>query len=191
MKHVPRRRQVDVTPGLVRFGLERKAKVVPLVLDVAGQKIDRVTEALECFARVTASIGLRALAPAPEHVRARAEFHAEVDGVHRLPNGECAHLRVVCGERAVFEHRMSEQIRGRHRADDARVVHRALEVLDDRVARRCRTTEGYEVLVVEVHTVGANLAELGRGAARIERLAHWSAKWVPSGVAHGPESESE
>ena len=82
-----RGREVDVATRLVRFGLEREAEVVALVAGVLAEKVDGVAKPLDRVDRVLRRIHLGALAPAPEHVRARAKLHAEVHRSHRLLHG--------------------------------------------------------------------------------------------------------
>ena len=114
-EHVADRRQEDVAARLVRLGLERELEVVALRSDVLAEEVERVAEPLERLLRILGGVRLDAFASAPEHVRLRAELHAEVDGAHRLLERVRAHARVVARERAVAEDRIAEQVRRRHR----------------------------------------------------------------------------
>jgi hypothetical protein len=100
-------------------------------------------------------------------------------------------LRVDAGEGTVTEHGIAEQIRRRHRDLESGGLQRRLEVLHDRVTlRRCRVA-GDEVVVVKVHTVGAELGELVHDLHGADLRPRRFAEGIASGVAHRPEAERE
>ena len=130
-------------------------------------------------------------APAPEDVHLCAQFHAEVNGVHRLLQGIRPHFRVVAGERAIFESRMGEEVGGRHRDDEARVFQRFFEVFDNLLALSSRGINRHEVVVVEVDAVCADLSQKVDDFDGRERLAHRMPKRIAANVAHRPQAEGE
>ncbi len=184
-------RQVDVVARLVGLGLEREHQVVLPVLDVVGQEVERVAEALAGVERVLGGVALDALAAAPEHVDLGAELDAEVDRVHRLLQRVGPHARVVRGEGAVLERRVAEQVGGGHRHHDPRVGERLLEVLDDLVALGSARVDRHEVVVVEVDAVGAHLAEQVHDLDRAQHRPHRLAERVAPRVADRPQAERE
>src|SRR6185503_3754757 len=115
----------------------------------------------------------------------------QVDGPHRLLDGEGAHLGVVGGEPAVLEHGVGEQVRGGHRHLHAVVAQRGLELAHDPVPLAGARAEGDQVVVVEVDSVGPELRQHLDNVGRRERLAHRFPERVPAGVADRPEPEGE
>ena len=151
----------------------------------------RVAEALDRLDGVLGGVYFGPLASAPEHVRARAQLDAEVHRPHRLLERVRADARVVRRERAVLEDRIGEQVRRRHRHGHAVRVERALEVADDAVALGRRRVDRDEVVVVEVHAPGAQLAEPLNRCHRVERRPDELAERIAAAVADGPEPEGE
>ena len=184
-------RQVDVVPRLVGLGLEGEDEVVLPVLDVVGQEVERVAEALAGLERALGGVALDALAAAPEHVDLRPELDAEVDRVHRLLQRVGPHARVVGRERAVLERGVAEEVGGGHRDDDPGVGQGLLEVLHDPVVLGRRGVDRHEVVVVEVDAVGAHLGQQVDDLDRAEDRPHRLAERVAAGVADRPEAERE
>jgi hypothetical protein len=81
--------------------------------------------------------------------------------------------------------------RRRHRHFHARGVEGGLELPDDPVALGGRRVPGDEVVVVEVHAVGAQLRELLDDARRRYRRADGIAERIAARVADRPQSERE
>jgi hypothetical protein len=173
------------------LGLAREHEVVRPVLYVTGQEVERVPEALQGLDRVLAGVGLHALAPAPEDVDLRPQLHAEVDRVHRLLQRVGAHARVIRRERAVLERRIAEQVGGGHRDHQARRDERLLEVVDDAIAVGGGGVDGHQVVVVEVHAVGADLREQVDDVNRRQCRADGIPERIAAAVADGPEPERE
>ena len=176
---------------LVGLGLEGEDEVVLPVLDVVGEEVEGVAEALAGLERVLGGVALDALAAAPEDVHLRPELDAEVDGVHRLLQGVGAHPRVVGGEGAVLESGVAEEVGGGHGDHDPGVGQGLLEVLDDLVALGRRGVDRHEVVVVEVDAVGPHLGQQVDDLDRREHRAHRLAEGVAAGVADRPEAERE
>ena len=68
-------------------------------------------------------------------------------------------LRVVAGERAVLEDRIGEQIRRRHRHDQAVVLQAFLKSFMMLLGFGGRGVDGDQIVVVKVHAVRADFAE--------------------------------
>ena len=147
--------QIDVAARLVGLGLERELEIVALRDIVPGQEVQALAEPLHAVAGILAGVGLRAFAPAPEHVDSRAQLRAEVHGAHGLLQGVRAHFGIVGRERAVLEDRVGEQVRGRHRHDKPVVAQGLLELGDDLIALAGRGVDGNEIVVVQVDAVRA------------------------------------
>src|SRR5918994_2581048 len=128
------RGQVEVTTRLVRLRLKREAKVIALILHIGTQEVDRLPEPFDRVTGVAVGIRLRALAPAPEDVGRRAQLRAEIDGPHRLLQGEGAYSRVRGGKGAILEYWVREEVGRRHRHDHPGVNKRLLEAADDAIA---------------------------------------------------------
>ena len=99
-------------------------------------------------------------------------------------------MRVVAGEGAVLEDRIGEEIGRRHRDNQAVVLQRLLEILDDLIALR-RGVDRDQVVVVKVDAIGADFAEQIADLRRRELLAHRPAERVAADVADRPEAEGE
>ena len=111
--------EIHMPARLVRLGLERELVAELLADAVFAQEIDRLAESLDRIDRVLGRIRFDAFAAAPEDVNLRAAFRAEFHRPHRLLNRISANPRIVAGERAILEDRIGEQIRRRHRHDQA------------------------------------------------------------------------
>ena len=142
-------RQQDVAARLVGLGLDREADVVAPVDDELGEHVHRLGVAVERGAHVLGLVVLRALAPAPQDERPRAELGGELEVAQHLAQRVAAHAAVVAGEPAVLEHRVGEQVGGDHRHGHAVVGELLAEAVDDRVAVGGRAAERHEVVVVE------------------------------------------
>ena len=71
------------------------------------------------------------------------------------------------------------------------VVQGLLEVAHDAIALAGRGTTRHQVLVVEIHTVRAQLGELLDDVRRGHRAAGRLPERVPSGISNGPETKGE
>jgi hypothetical protein len=188
---VPDRRQQDVAPRLVRLGLEREPQPVPAVLDVLRQRVQALPVAVQRGPHVLGRLVLGALAPAPQHVGAGAQLGREVDVADHLAQRVAAHVAVVAGERAVLEHRVGEQVRGRHRHDEPGLVQRLAEPSDVVGPGRVVAAERDQVVVVEGDAVRAALGQPVHGLDRVQRGPGGIAERVAGGPAHRPQSERE
>ncbi len=99
-----------------------------------------------------------------------------------------ADLAVVAGEAAVLEHRVGEQVGGRHRHLEAGVGQGLLEVLDRLVAVRLH---GEQVVVVEGHAIGPKLGQLVHGLDGVERGPGRVTELVARLPADSPQPECE
>ncbi len=187
----PDGRQEDVAAGLVGLGLEREADVVLLVLDVAGEEVERLGVAGQRVARVLGRGRLHALAAAPEHVDRGAELGGDVDVAHRLLDRVPADLRVVRREGAVLEHRVVEEVRRRHRADQSGLVEGRLEDLELGAPLRLGRTERHQVIVVEADAVDA---EVGQALEHVDDLdlgTDGLAERITTTISDRPQPERE
>jgi hypothetical protein len=105
--------------------------------------------------------------------------------------GVGAHTGVGAGKGAVLEGGIGEEVGGRHRYHQAGSVQRPLELPNDTVTLTCRGALGYQVVVVQVDTVGAQLSEFPDGVGGLEGRAGRLAEGVASGIADRPETEGE
>jgi hypothetical protein len=183
--------EVDVGPRLVRLRLQREPQIVPLVLHVPAEEVHPVRVPAERLERVLRGVGLDALAATPEHVRRRAELDAEVDRRHRLADRVRAHARVVRGEGAVAEHRVAEQVRGRHRDDEPRGVQRLREVGHDPVPLVRVGVDRDEIVVVQVHAPRTDFGQQLHELHGSEHVADRVAERVEARVADRPQAERE
>ena len=184
-------REVDVAARLVRLRLEGEAVVVAVGDRVLAQEVQRLAEPPDGDVGAPAAVRLGPLAPAPHDEDPGAQLGPEVHRPHRLLHREGPNRGVVGGERAVLEGGVGEQVRGDHGHDEAVVAARLPELAHDAVALGRGRVDGHEVVVVEVHAPGADLAEqryeLDRGQPRPDRLA----ERVAAGVADRPQAERE
>ena len=107
-------REENVAARLVGLRLECKTNVVALFDHVAGEDVEGLLVPVECRAHILCGAGLSAVAPTPEHHRARAELGGQVEVVRDLADREPAYVAVVRGETAVPEYRMREEVGGHH-----------------------------------------------------------------------------
>ena len=184
-------RQQDVAARLVRLGLDGEPNVVAVVDRVLRQHVDALGVARERRPDVLGRVGLGAFAPTPEHVGLRAEFDGKVEVAHDLAQCVAANRAVVAGEATVLEHRVGEQVGGRHRHDEASFGERVLEPSDVLLAIRVTAPERDQVIVVERHTVSTELGEPVHGLDRVEGGPGRVAERVARLPAHSPEPEGE
>ena len=191
-EHVPDGRQEDVAARLVRLRLQRELQVVLLRAHVLAQEVDRVAEPLDRFLRVLGGVGLDALAPAPEHVGRRAELDAEVD---RRASSSAARSVRTC--RSLLVNAPSRKTGSPNRFVVAIGTftpdcgERGLELAHDAVAIGRRGVARDEIVVVKIHAVGAELAELLDDAVRAIAGPDGVAERIAARVADGPEPERE
>ena len=190
-QRVPDGRQQDVAARLVRLRLDREPDVVALVEDVPRQQVQALGVPVERHPHVFRRARLRALPAAPEHVGLRAELRGQVEVAHHLRQGEPPHLALVRGERAVLEHRMAEQVRGRRGDHQAGLLQCLAERRDPLLPLGRRGVEVEHVVVVEVHAVGAELRKLADRPVGRHRRPHGAAEHVDSLPAHRPDAEGE
>jgi hypothetical protein len=108
---------------------------------------------------------------------------------HHLRQGEPPHLALVRGERAVLEHRMAEQVRGRRGDHQAGLLQRLAERGNPLLPLGRRGIEVEHVVVVEVHAVRAQLRELADRPVSRHRRAHRPAEHVYALPPHRPYPE--
>jgi len=190
-EHGPGRRQVEIAARLVGLGFQGELEVVALAERVVAHEVERLAETLSGVERASAGVGLGALAPAPEDVDLRAQFHAQVYGAQRLVQGVGAHGGVVGSESAVFESRVGEQVGGGHRHDQPGLGQRPLEVGDDALALGGRGVNGHQVVIVEIDAIGAHFGQQVHDLHWRERIAHLHTERVAPPVAHRPQAEGE
>ena len=183
---VAHRGQEDVTTRLVRLRLEGETHPVALVQDVAGQEVQRLGVPRQRVTRVLRRRRLHALTPAPEHVRGSAQLCSQVDVAHHLLHREAPHRRIVRGERAVLEHRMVEQVGGRHGTDEAGLIESLLERLDLRLALRLGRPERHEVVVMEADAPHAQVGETLDHVDSFDLGTYRVPEGVSTAVAHRP-----
>ena len=68
---------------------------------------------------------------------------------------------------------------------------RLFELADDLVALGGGGVARNEIVVVQVHAVGAELTELADDLVRRDRWTNRIAEWVAAGIADGPEAKRE
>ena len=124
-------------------------------------------------------------------VDARAQFHAQIDGVEGLVQGIGPHLRVVAGKGAVPEGRVGEEIRRRHRHDEARIVQGLFEVPHNFVLLGSRGGDGDQIVVVEVDPPRADFGQQVNDLHRRNCIAHGFAEGIPARIADGPQAKGE
>ena len=190
-QHVTGGGQIDVSARLVGLGFQRELQVVALVSHVFAQEVQRLAETLARVQWVLGRVALCALAAAPEDVDLGPQLDAQVNGVHRLVQGVGAHLGVVGRERTILESRVTEQVGGRHRHDQAGVGQCLLEIGHDAVALGGRGVNGNQVVVVEVDAVRADLGQQVDDLHGREFGAHGRTERVGAGVADGPQAKGE
>jgi hypothetical protein len=133
-QHVARGGVVDVTARLIGLGFQGKLEVVALVEHVFAQVVHRLAAALDGRDGIFARVRFGSLAAAPEDVNFGAQFHAQVNGVHRLLQGVGPHVPVVAGEGPIAEGGIGEQVGRGHRHDQPGFVQRSLEIAHDFVS---------------------------------------------------------
>jgi hypothetical protein len=127
----------------------------------------------------------------PHHERLGAHLGCEVEVAKSLAQSEAANTAIVAGEGAVFEHRVTEQVRGHHGNDEARVGERLLEPIDLLLAFCVGASERKEVVIVEGHAVCADLGKLLDGLNDVEVFTSGRTEWILRGPADGPQTERE
>jgi hypothetical protein len=183
--------KVDVAARLVGLGFQRELEVIPVVLHVAAQEVEALPEPLGGLDRILRRVHLGAFPAAPEHVDVGAQLHAQVHRAHRLLQGVRADLGVIRGEGAVLEDGVAEEVGGGHR--DLHIVVREglLELRHDPVSLRRRGVDGDQVVIVEVHAVGAERGEPFHALAGHDLLPDGLAKRVATGIPEGPETKGK
>src|SRR5262249_25984065 len=152
---------------------------------ILAEEVERVAKPLHRLDDILARVRLGAFASAPEHVRRRAKLHAEVHRAHRFLQGVLSNARVVARERAVAEDGIAEEVRRRHRDFHARIAQRLLEFAHDLVTLGRRGIARYEIVVVQVHAVDAELTELADDLVRRDRRTNGIAEWIAAWIADG------
>ncbi len=185
------RGQEDVAARLVGLRFEGEPDPVAAVDDVRRQEVDPLPVAVERRPHVLRRVGLGTLPATPEHVRRRAELRGQVEVAHHLAQRVPPDSPVVGSEGAVLEHRVREQIRRHHRNDDARLVERVAEPLDQRFACRIVRAEGDQVVVVERDAPRAELRESMDRLHRIERRSGRVTERVAGLPPDRPQPEGE
>ena len=150
---------VDIAARFVGLGFEREFQIIFLIERIFAQEVHRFAVAFDGFDRALARIRFGAFASAPEDVDLRAEFHAQVNGVHRLLQGIGAHFWIVGGESAILEDRVAEQVGGRHRDNETGISQRLAEILFDGFGFGGGGVDRDQVVVVEVDAVRADFAQ--------------------------------
>jgi hypothetical protein len=190
-QRVPHRGQQDVAARLVRLRLDREPDVVALVAHVGAEQVQALGVPVQRGPDVLGGAGFRAFAPAPEDVGLRAEISRQVQVPHHLGQREPPDLAVVGGERPVPEHRVAEQVRGGGGHHQAGLGQRLAEGADALVPPGLGGVEGEDVVVVEVHPVGAEFGQFVHGALGRHRRPHGTPEHVDPLPADRPDAERE
>ena len=186
-----RRRHVDVAARLVGLRLEGKLETEIALDRVLAQVIDRFAETLDRFVGTPARVGFGALAASPQHEDLRAKLCPEIHRGHRLLQRVRTDPAVVCGKRAIAEHRVVEQVHGRHRHHDAVPFARAGKLLHDPVALGCRRVDWDQIVVVQVDAPRPDLRKHRDGGGRRKRIPDRITEWIAAAVADRPQSKRE
>src|SRR5689334_20142953 len=86
---------------------------------------------------------------------------------------------------------MPEQVRRRHRHHEAGLIERLLEVAHDAIPLSGRGVKGHQVVVVEVHAIRAQFAQLMHDIDWVQRRAHRLTEGVGPDTAHRPETKGK
>ncbi len=150
---------IDIGARFVGLGFQREAVAVALRDVVLAKIVDAFAQMLDGIIRAAAGVGFHAFAAAPQYKNLGAEFRAQVHCAQRFLQSVGAHLRIVCRERPIAEHRMKEQIHRGHGHDNSVFLAGLFELADNAVALGRSRVDGYQVVVVQVHAPGANFAQ--------------------------------
>jgi hypothetical protein len=94
-------------------------------------------------------------------------------------------------EGPILEDRIGEQIRGGHGHGHARGVESFAEVADEAIALGGGGIDRHQVVVVKVHSPGADLGEAMHSNDRIQWRSNELAEWIASSIADRPETKRE
>jgi len=190
-QRVPDGGQQDVAARLIRLRLDREPDVVALVAHVRAEQVQAFGVPVQRGPDVLGGAGFGAFAAAPENVGLRAEIGRKVQVPHHLGQREPPDLAVVGGERPVPEHRMAEQVGGGGGHHQSGLGQRLAEGADALVPLGRRGIEGENVVVVEVHPVGAEFGQFVHGALGGHGRPHGAAEHVNPLPADRPDAERE
>ena len=177
--------------GSFGLGSMREAEVVAAVGHERAQQVHRLPVAVQRGPDVLGRVVLAALAPAPEHERARPELGGQLDVPQHLPQREPAHGPVVAGEPAVLEDGVGEEVGGDHRDRHAGLGERLTQPGDLLVAGARVGEEAEQVVVVEGEPPRAELGQPVHRLDDVQRRPGGLAERVDRTPADRPQPERE
>ncbi len=98
---------------------------------------------------------------------------------------------IVAGEGAVLEDRIAEQVGGRHGDDESRVGECLAKLLFDGLRLGRCGVDGNQVVVMEIHSIRADLPEQVNEFGRCLLFAHRRTERISASRSNGPQTEGK
>ena len=106
---------IHIRTRFVGLGFQCKFQAILLFKHIFTQKVYSFAGAFDRIQRILACVCFGPFSSTPKYIDFCSEFHAQVDGVHRLLESVRTHVRVVGCKCTILEHRIAEQVGGCHR----------------------------------------------------------------------------
>ena len=182
---------INIATRFVRLGFEREFESILLIKVVFAKVVDGFAEVLDGVIRTTAGVGFSAFAPSPEDENLCSEFRAQIHCTHGLLHRVGAHIGIIGCEGTIAKNRIVEQVHSGHRHNHSMSLAGGLEFANDAVALGGCGVDGNEVVVVEVHTPGADLSEQCYDVVGWNRRTYCFAERITAAVSDGPQPKRE
>src|SRR4029077_14445122 len=163
-----------------------KLEAVFLVDVVFAKIVHSLAQMLDGVGAWTASVGLNAFAPAPEHENPRAKFRAQIHCAHGLLQRVRANFRITGRKSSIAKHRMREKRNCRHGDDESMLLAGFLELANNGIPFGAVCVDWHQVIVVKVDAPSADFSEHGDDVDRRNKRTNKIAKRIAPTVPNGP-----
>src|SRR5262252_9122513 len=200
LRMVECRNQAQVMPGcghinvcarLVGLGFQCKLETIAAVDVVLAQVIDSLTEALDCCIGLAACVCLCSVTSKPQDKDLCAELRTQVHSSQGFLQGIGTHFRIVGGKGSITKYGMKSQIDRSHGHMDAVVFAGLLEPPHNAVPLLWCGVNGHQVVIMQIHTPGANLTEHRHNVHGRNDRTYEVAERIATAVSDCPQTERE